>query len=65
MNNLKAGYFKIVPDFVAGTPVLVPWVQGARLVMLVVLAFGFYQAYKTVKEKYGVELESGQVSIRK
>jgi len=64
-NNIKAGYFKIVPDFVAGTPILVPWVQAARLVMVVVLAFGFYQAYKTVKEKYGVELESGQVSIRK
>jgi hypothetical protein len=65
MNNLKAGYFKIVPDFVANTPVLVPWVQGARVVMILVLGFGFYQAYKTVKEKYGVELESGQVSIRK
>lgn len=64
-NNLKAGYFKIVPSFVANTPVLVPWVQAARLVMVVVLVFGFYQAYKTVKEKYGVELESGKVSIRK
>lgn len=65
INQFKAGYFKLVPDFVAGTPVLIPWVQGARVVMVLVLAFGFYQAYKTVKEKYGVELESGNVSIRK
>ncbi len=62
---LKAGYFKMVPDFVAGTPVLVPWVQAGRFVVLAVLVIGFFQAYKTIKDKYQVELESGQVSIRK
>jgi len=62
---ITAGYFKIVPTFVANSPALVPWVQGARVVVLTVLVLGFVQAYKTIKDKYGVELESNQVSIRK
>ena len=62
---IKAGYFKIVPSFVAETPILVPWVQGARVVIIGVLVLGFIQAYKTVKDKYKVELDSNQVSIRK
>ncbi|MDF2892547.1 MAG: yocR [Clostridia bacterium] len=62
---IAAGYFKIVPTFVANSPALVPWVQGARVVVVTVLVLGFVQAYKTIKDKYGVELESNQVSIRK
>jgi len=62
---IKAGYFKIVPDFVAASPQLVPWVQAGRVVVISVLVLGFFQAYKTVKDKYGVELETNQVSIRK
>lgn len=65
LDYFKAGYFKAVPSFVANSPQLVPWVNGARLVMLAVFVFGFLQAYKTIKRHYGVELESGQVSIRK
>ncbi|MHB1392061.1 MAG: sodium:neurotransmitter symporter family protein [Clostridia bacterium] len=62
---IKAGYFKLVPDFVAKTPQLVPWVQAGRFVVITVLILGFVQAYKTLKEKYAVELESNVVSIRK
>jgi hypothetical protein len=61
----NAGYFKAVPSFVANAPQLVPWVNGARVVMVVVWVFGFIQAYKTIKRYYGAEMESGQVSIRK
>jgi neurotransmitter:Na+ symporter, NSS family len=60
----KAGYFKWVPDFVAGTPVLIPWVQAGRIVVIAVIAIGFFQAYNTIKRKYGQELESGKISIR-
>ncbi|MFZ5352643.1 MAG: sodium-dependent transporter [Bacillota bacterium] len=62
---IKAGYFKIVPDFIANSPGLVPWVQAGRVVVIAVLIIGFYQAYKTIKDKYGVELQSNQISIRK
>jgi SNF family Na+-dependent transporter len=62
---IESGYFKIVPSFVAAAPQLIPWVQGARVVIVAVLALGFYQAYKTIKDKYAVELESGKISIRK
>jgi SNF family Na+-dependent transporter len=62
---IKAGYFKLIPSFVANSPQLVPWVNGARFVIFAVLLVGFIQAYKTIKDKYGVELQSNQVSIRK
>ncbi len=55
---IKAGYFKIVPAFVASTPTLVPWVQAARFVILTVLVIGFIEAYKKIKSCYGKELES-------
>lgn len=60
-----AGYFKIIPTFVAKSPQLIPWVQGARVVVLSVLVLGFFQAYKTIRGKYDVELKSNRVSIRK
>lgn len=60
-----AGYFKIIPTFVAKSPQLIPWVQGARVVVLSVLVLGFFQAYKTIRGKYEVELKSNRVSIRK
>ncbi|MDF2521552.1 MAG: Na+dependent transporter, partial [Clostridia bacterium] len=62
---LEQGYFKIVPSFVANAPQLVAWVQGARVVVISVLVLGFIQAYKTIKDKYGVELTTNKVSIRK
>ena len=61
----KAGLFKLVPDSIIKTPELAPWLNGGRLVVATVLVLGFIQAYKTIKDKYGVELQSGQVSIRK
>lgn len=60
-----AGYFKIIPTFVAKSPQLIPWVQGARVVVFSVLVLGFFQAYKTIRGKYEVELKSNRVSIRK
>ena len=64
LDYIKAGYFKFVPDFVAGTPVLIPWVNSARIVILVVVAAGAIQSYKSIKTKYGKEIEENVVSIR-
>lgn len=58
------GYFKLVPDFVAGTPALVPWVQAARLVIIGVMIIGFVQAYSTIRKKYGQELSTGKTVMR-
>jgi neurotransmitter:Na+ symporter, NSS family len=62
---IESGYFKFVPSFVANSPQLVPWVQGARVVLVAVFVLGFIQAYKTIKDKYNVELQSNEISIRK
>lgn len=62
---IAAGYFKMVPSFVEKTPELVPWVNGARLMIFIVLTVGFIQAYNTIKKHYGEELEKNQVLIRK
>jgi len=62
---IESGYFKIVPSFVENSPQLVPWVQAGRFVVVGVLVLGFIQAYKTIKDKYSVELQSNTVSIRK
>lgn len=50
---IESGYFKWVPSFVEGTPVLVPWVQGARLLLVGILTLGFIEAYYTIQKKYG------------
>lgn len=60
----NAGYFKLVPSFVEKTPQLVPWVNAARLVILVVFVIGFTQAYRTIKKKYGQELTTGKTVVR-
>jgi hypothetical protein len=62
---IKAGYFKLIPEMYAKTPALVPWAVGARIMLVFVLALGFYQSYKSIKNRYSTELKSGQVSIRK
>lgn len=56
---IKAGYFKIIPSFVEKTPILVPWVQGARVLLLFILILGFTEAYVTIKRKYG-KAQAGQ-----
>lgn len=61
---LAAGYFKWVPDFVAKTPQLVPWVQAGRIVVIGVIIIGFIQAYNTIKKKYGQELSTGKTVVR-
>ncbi len=64
LDYIKAGYFRWVPSFVENSPQLVPWVQGARLVILVVFVIGFYTSYVSIKRTYGKELEENKVSIR-
>ncbi|MFZ5968665.1 MAG: sodium-dependent transporter [Bacillota bacterium] len=60
----KAGYFKAVPSFVEASPQLVPWVNGARFVIVAVLIVGFMQSYRSIKTKYTKELETNEVSVR-
>lgn len=60
----KAGYFKMVPSFVENSPQLVPWVQGARLVIFVVFILGYYVSYTSIKTTYKKELDENKVSIR-
>ena len=53
----KAGNFKLVPSYVAGTPELVIWVNLARVVVISVLIVGFIQSYKSIKSKYAKEID--------
>jgi NSS family neurotransmitter:Na+ symporter len=62
---IKDGYFKFIPTFVAKTPVLIPWVNGARVVLLVVFVLGFIGTYKSLKAVYGEEISQNKVLIRK
>jgi SNF family Na+-dependent transporter len=64
IDYVKAGYFKWVPSFVEKSPQLVPWVQGARVVILIVFVLGFYTSYTSIKRTYGKELDENKVSIR-
>lgn len=59
------GYFKFIPSFVAETPELVPWVNGGRIVILIVLTIGFIGTYRSIRSVYNEELASNQVIIRK
>ncbi len=61
----KDGYFKLIPTFVAETPVLIPWVNGARAVLLTVFVIGFIGTYKSIKAIYGQEVVENKVLIRK
>ena len=49
---MEQGYFKLVPSFVEKTPVLVPWVNGARVVLFSVLTLGFILTYRSIKKIY-------------
>ncbi|MDF2545292.1 MAG: Transporter [Anaerosolibacter sp.] len=60
----RAGYFKAIPDFVAGTPQLIPWVNAARVVVFSVMIIGFIQSYRSIKRKYADEIETNKVTVR-
>lgn len=64
IDNAKAGYFRPVPDFVADKPILIPWVIGARIVVLSVFVLGFIQSYISIKKNYGKELEANEILIK-
>ncbi|GAA0746644.1 sodium-dependent transporter [Clostridium oceanicum] len=49
---IKDGYFKAVPSFVEKFPNLVPWVNGARIVLVIVLVTGFIITYKAIKRTH-------------
>ncbi len=49
---IKDGYFKAVPSFVEKFPILVPWVNGARVVLFAVLIIGFVITYKAIKRTH-------------
>jgi SNF family Na+-dependent transporter len=59
------GYFKFIPSFVEKTPVLIPWVNGARIVLLLVFIIGFTGTYKSLKAVYGEEVKQDKILIRK
>jgi hypothetical protein len=62
---IKEGYFKLVPSFVEKTPNLIPWVNGARIVILTVVVLGFIATYRGIKDVYGKELDQDKVLVRK
>ncbi|MBU3189816.1 sodium-dependent transporter [Clostridium bowmanii] len=62
---IQEGYFKMIPTFVAKTPELIPWVNGARIVLLIVFIIGFIGTYRSIKGVYGKELVENKVLIRK
>ncbi|WDC85442.1 sodium-dependent transporter [Caloramator sp. mosi_1] len=63
INYANEGYFKLVPSFAEKVPELIPWVQGARVVMFVVLIIGFVQSYRSIKRKYVDEIREGKVLV--
>ncbi|MBU3144225.1 sodium-dependent transporter [Clostridium sp. CF012] len=65
ISYIQEGYFKAIPTFVAKTPELIPWVNGARIVLLVVFIIGFIGTYKSLKAIYGEEIVQNKVLIRK
>lgn len=60
----EAGYLKWIPDFVAGSPKLVPWVIMARIILVSILSLGFIQSFISIKKKYGNEIDSNKVLNR-
>lgn len=62
---IEEGYFKLIPTFVAKTPELIPWVNGARMVLVVVFIIGFIGTYRSLKDIYGEEVVQNKVLIRK
>ncbi|WP_026485577.1 sodium-dependent transporter [Caldanaerobius polysaccharolyticus] len=56
MDYIRQGYFKWVPSFVESTPQLIPWVQAARIVLLLVGVIGFVESYMSIKQKYYREI---------
>ncbi|MBW9156657.1 sodium-dependent transporter [Clostridium sp. FP2] len=62
---IEEGYFKLIPSFVVKTPELIPWVNGARMVLIVVFIIGFIGTYRSLKAVYGEEILQNEVLIRK
>jgi hypothetical protein len=58
------GYYKMIPDFVAGNDVLIPWVIAGRIVVFGVVAIGCVVTYLSIKRSYKEELEKNQVLVR-
>ncbi|WP_251860558.1 sodium-dependent transporter [Clostridium sp. Marseille-Q2269] len=52
MDYIKEGYFKVVPSFVEKFPNLIPWVNGARVVLVTVLVIGFVITYNAIMKAH-------------
>ena len=57
-----AGNFKITPSYINGIEYMAPWVNAARLVVVVVLIIGFIQTHRAIKRKYKDEIETNKAN---
>ena len=57
-----AGNFKIIPSYINGIEYMAPWVNAARLVVVVVLIIGFIQTHRAIKRKYKDEIETNKAN---
>ncbi len=64
IDTAKQGYYKFIPDFVAGNDVLIPWVQAGRIVVFGVVIVGCIITYGSIKRSYKEELEKNEVLVR-
>ncbi|KYH35014.1 sodium:neurotransmitter symporter family protein [Clostridium tepidiprofundi DSM 19306] len=64
IDYVKDGYFRLIPGFVTKTPVLIPWVEGARIVLLIVFILGFIGTYLGIKKSYKQEIEQNRVIVK-
>jgi NSS family neurotransmitter:Na+ symporter len=60
----KEGYFKLIPTFALKSPESIPWVNGARIMIIFVLLIGFLGTLRSIKAVYGDEI-NGKNSIKK
>lgn len=65
VSYFKQGYIRIVPSFVADKPQLVPWVNMARIALIIVFILGFIEAYYAVRTKYAEEIKQNRVLVEK
>lgn len=64
IDTAKQGYYNLIPKFVEGNAVLIPWVQAGRIVVFGVVAFGIWQTYVAIKRSYKEELDKNKVIVR-
>ena len=48
--------------YINGIEYMAPWVNAARLVVVVVLIIGFIQTHRAIKRKYKDEIETNKAN---